>query len=423
MMNVLIRQAKIVSPGNEYHGKIMDILIESGKITAIKKSITSKTSYKTISADGLCVSIGFMDLQAVSGDPGFEHRETLTSLSNAGRKGGFTAICLHSNNQPALHTKSQISHLISASKSLPIELLPFGNITAEGKGKDLAEMYDMKCAGAIGFSDYKTAPADAGMVVRALQYASQINSFICVHANDEGLSRGGQMNEGETSTTLGMKGIPALAEEIALQRNIALLEYAGGAMHVPVISSKGSVDLIKKAKGAGLPITCGVTAMHLLFDDSFLRDFDTHYKLNPPLRTKKDISALKNAIENEVIDVVVSDHLPLDKECKDLEFDHADFGMIAVQSTFNILAEALGNKSETTIVRVLAENPRKLLGLPLPIIAEGEFANLVFFTLSGETWIQKSDNASLSENSPLFDKRLKGKVVGSYYKGKLVVND
>lgn len=421
-MNVFIRQAKIIAPGSPYHGKTNDILVESGKITSIKKSITVKGSIKTIEAEGLCVSIGFMDLQAVSGDPGFEHRETLESLTLAGRKGGYTALCIHNHNQPALHSKSQIAHLRSVAADLNADLLPFGTVTVEGKGKDLAEMYDMHLAGAAGFSDYKTAPADAGMVVRALQYASHLNVFLCIHANDDGLSKGGQMNEGETSTALGMKGIPALAEEIALQKNIAILEYAGGKMHVPVISTKGSVELIKKAKAAGLPITCGVPAVNLVYDDTALKEFDTNFKLNPPLRTKRDINALRNAIENGTIDVVVSDHSPIDPEGKELEFDHADVGMISLQSTFNLLAEALGDKCEPLIVRVLAENPRKLLGLELPKIEEGEKANLTFFTLKGESKLEKATNASLSENSPLFGKALKGRVIGSFYKGNLVLN-
>ncbi len=421
-MNVLIRQAKIIAPGSDYHGKTYDILIESGKITSIKKSIVVKGPIKTIAEQGLCVSVGFMDLQAVSGDPGYEHRETLESLSNAARKGGFTAVCLHSHNHPALHTKSQISHLLTAAKDFDTDMLPFGTVTVDGKGKDLAEMYDMHQAGAVGFSDYKTAPTDSGMVVRALQYASNINVFLCLHANEEGLTRGGQMNEGETSTALGMKGLPALAEELALQRNIAILEYAGGKMHVPVISTKGSVDLVKKAKSAGLPVTCGVPAVNLVYDDSVLKEFDTNFKLNPPLRTKRDINALRTAIENGTIDVVVSDHLPLDPECKELEFDHADSGMISIQSTFNLLAEALGDKSESHIVRVLAENPRKLLGIKIPSIAEGEKANLTLFTLEGTSSFEKENNESLSQNSPLFSKPLKGKVIGTIYKGKVVLN-
>jgi dihydroorotase len=421
-MNVLIRQAKIIAPGSPYHGKTNDILIESGKITSIKKSISTKGSVKTIEEEGLCVSIGFMDLQAVSGDPGFEHRETLESLAQAARKGGFTAICLHNHNYPALHSKSQIAHLRATAADLDVDVLPFGTVTVDGKGKDLAEMYDMHLAGAVGFSDYKTAPADSGMVVRALQYASHFNVFLCLHANEEGLSKGGQMNEGETSTALGMKGIPALAEELALQKNISILEYAGGKMHVPVISTKGSVDLIKKAKATGLPISCGVPAVNLVYDDTALKEFDTNFKLHPPLRTKRDINALRNAIENGTIDVVVSDHSPLDLECKELEFDQAEVGMISLQSTFNLLVEALGDKSDALIVRLLAENPRKLLALELPKIAEGEKANLTFFTLKGESILDKTHNASLSENSPLFGKPLKGKVIGTFYKGKLVLN-
>jgi dihydroorotase len=270
----------------------------------------------------------------------------------------------------------------------------------------------MKSSGAVAFSDYKQPLKDAGTVMRALQYANNIGSFIITHCEDQSLAGGWQMNEGETATTLGLKGLPALAEELMLQRNLSILEYNGGKLHIPTVSSKGSVEIIKKAKSAGLSVTCGVAAANLLLDDGVLKDFDTNYKLNPPLRSKKDVQALRNGIENGVIDVIVSDHLPQDVESKELEFDHADFGMINLQTAFSCALEGLKEKNVYTLVKAFTTNPRHILGLAQPQLEEGSEANLTLFTLSSEATLTEKTNYSKSANSPFMGKALKGRVVG-----------
>ena len=421
-MNILIKQAKVISENNSFDAKIVDILIEGGIITDIKKSIAPKGIVKIIEANDLCVSAGWVDMQTVSCDPGFEQKEDLDSLVKCAASGGFTAICVHSCSQPAQHNKSQIEYLINKSRNKVVDVLPFGTITVDANGKELAEMHDMKLSGAIAFSDYKHPIKEAGMVVRALNYASNIDTLIVTHCNDESLANNWQMNEGETSTMLGLKGIPALAEELMLQRNISILEYAGGKLHIPTISTKGSVELIKKAKAAGLNISCGVSATNLLLDDSTLKEFDTNYKLNPPLRTKKDVTALRNALENGSIDVIVSDHLPQDIESKDLEFDLADFGIINLQTAFSCALEGLKEKNIEVIIKALTQHPRTILGLEQPEIAEGKEANLTLFTLSEQTLLTEKNNHSKSTNSPFFNKEMKGKVVGIINGGKSFFN-
>jgi len=411
-MTILIRQARVVSEKSEHHGKTMDLLIEGGQITAIKKSLPVSAGAKVIEAEGLCVSEGWFDLQVISGEPGFEHRETLDSLIKSAAAGGFTGLCLHSNNQPAFDNKAQIEYLLTKSRNKVVDVFPLGTITVGGKGKDLSEMYDMKQAGAIAFSDYKHGLQDSGMVLRALQYSAGIGSFIMVHCQDESLTHGGQMNEGETSTMLGLKGMPALAEEIVLERNLSLLEYSGGKMHVPCISSKGSVELIRKAKSAGLKVTCGVAAANLFLDETALKEFDSTLKINPPLRSKKDQLALRNALENGTIDVIVSDHCPLDTEAKELEFDLAEFGMLGLQTAFSIALEGLKEKNINAIVRALTTGPRTILGLEQQGIAENQSANLTLFTLSGKTVLTEKNNVSKSANSPFFDQALSGSVIG-----------
>jgi len=237
------------------------------------------------------------------------------------------------------------------------------------------------------------------------------------------ISKGGQMNEGPVSTGLGLKGIPSIAEEIMLERNISLLEYAGGKLHVPTISTAGSVDLIKKAKAKGLNITAGVAAINLVHDDSVLSDFDSNYKVDPPLRTKKDVEALRKGIENGTIDVIVSDHNPQDIESKELEFDLADFGIINLQTAFNCVAEAFKNKEIDKAIDALTINPRKILGLPVSVIKENADANLTIFSLKQTSTLTDKTNYSKSKNSPFLNKELQGKVIGIINGTKNALND
>lgn len=411
-MSILIKQAKVISPGGSFHNKVVDILIEGGVITEIKKSITAKGNMKVVDVKDLHVSAGWLDMQVVSGDPGFEHRENMETLVRAAAAGGFTCVCIHNCNSPAMDGKSQIEYVVNKTHNKLVDVLPFGTVTINGQGKDMAEMYDMKLSGAAAFSDYKHPIKDAGVVLRAMQYASDIDSLIITHCNDESISHGGQMNEGETATSLGLKGIPALAEELMVQRNIAILEYTNGRLHIPTISTRGSIELIKKAKANGLKITAGVAAINLFLDDSTLKDFDTDFKVDPPLRTKKDVVALCNAVVNGVIDVIVSDHLPQDIESKELEFDLADCGIINLQTAFNCALEGLKEKNIDVIVKSFTESPRALLGLNNLKLAEKEFANLTLFCLNSDSHFTEKSNHSKSRNSPFLGKTLKGKVVG-----------
>lgn len=411
-MTILIRQAKVIAPGSSFNGRKVDLLIENGTISEIKKNISARGNFRTIEAEGLCVSAGWVDMQATSGDPGFEHKEDLYSLTDCAAAGGFTAVCVHSCNEPALHSKSQIEYIVNKTKNRAVDVLPFGTVTVNGKGKDLAELYDMKQSGAVAFSDYKHPIKDAGMVLRALQYASNIDALVVTHCNDESISHGGQMHEGEVAVTLGLKGSPALAEELMIRRNLSILEYTGGRLHIPSISSRGGVELVKSAKAAGLKVTAGVSAANLYLNDGSLADFDTNYKVEPPLRGKRDAQALCNAVASGVIDVIVSDHLPQDVESKELEFDLAEPGMINLQTAFSCALEALTEKNVTGLVRALTDNPRNILGLEKPLIAEGERANLTLFTLNGTTRLTEKNNRSKSRNSPFRDVTLKGQVLG-----------
>ena len=420
-MNLLIKQATVVDSTSPHNGRVVDILIEKGVITQIKKSIIPEKGVKTIEADGLHVSAGWLDMQVNFCDPGYEHKETLNNGLRSAAKGGFTSVCLMSGTNPPLHNKAQIEYVANRAKDNLVDVLPIGTLSHNQEGKDLSEMYDMKLSGAVAFSDYKKSTKDAGLILRALQYSHNINSFIITHCDDKTISHDGLVNEGVTSTKLGLKGIPALAEEIMLQRNIQILEYTGGKMHIPTISTKGSVELIKKAKAKKLNITCGVTAYNLLLDDSELEGFDTNYKVNPPLRTKEDIDALKKGLADGVIDVIVSDHAPQDIESKDLEFDHADNGMIGLESCFGVINTALSPKlSLENIVDALTKNPRSILGLDTVSVKEGAEANLTLFNPTKKYVFEKSDIVASNKNSGFIGKELKGEVIGVFNKNSFL---
>jgi len=420
-MNLLIKQATIVDSTSPHNGRVVDILIEKGVITQIKKSISPEKGIKAVEGDGLHVSAGWLDLQVNFCDPGNEHKETLTNGLRAAAKGGFTAVCVMSGTNPPLHNKAQIDYVVNRSKDSIVEVYPVGTLSYNQEGKDLSEMYDMKLSGAVAFSDYKKSIKDAGLILRGLQYSTNINSFIITHCDDKTISHGGQMNEGVTATRLGLKGMPALAEEIMLQRNIQILEYTGGKMHIPTISTKGSVDLIKKAKAKKLNITCGVAAYNLLLDETALEGFDTNCKVNPPLRTKEDIEALKKGIADGTIDVIVSDHNPQDIESKDLEFDLADSGMIGLESCFGVLNTALNQKlSIDAIVDTLTKNPREILSLPQVSVKEATEANLTIFNPTTKSVFGKNNIVSVSKNSAFIGKELKGEVVGIVNKNTFV---
>ncbi len=410
-MKILINNVTVADPQSFFHLQTLSVLIDSGVIKKIAAEINEPAD-EIINASGAYISPGFTDIFAHASDPGFEHNETLASLANAAMAGGYTTVAVLPNTNPVVDSKTAVSYIKNTAANLPVNIYPLGAVSKHIDGKELAEMYDMKQSGALAFSDYKHPIKDAGMMMRALQYATNVNSFISVHCNDESISGNGQMNEGETSTALGLKGIPALAEELMLQRNITILEYTGGKMHVATISTKGSVELIKKAKAAGLQITCGVAAVNLMQDDSVLTDFDSNYKLNPPLRTKRDVAALRNALENGTIDVVVSDHLPQDPESKEFEFDLADFGMIGLQTFFSCALEGLKEKGLENLVKSITVNPRQILGISASSIAEGARANLTLFNPTAQSSLTEKNNYSRSKNSPFFNKLMMGRVVG-----------
>jgi dihydroorotase len=421
-MDILIRSAKIVDSGSSLNGRATDIHIKNGVISAIKSGITAAKDTQVIEANGLCVSPGWFDMQVNFRDPGLEYKEDLVSGPEAAARGGFTGVAVMPSTSPPLHSKAEIEYVKNKTKGMLTDVYPVGALSRKLEGKDLSEMYDMFLSGAVAFSDDKNAVADAGLLTRALLYAKNFKGLVITHCDDKSISLDGKMNEGPVSTGLGLKGIPALAEEVMVARNIFLAEYTGARIHFSSISAKGSVELIREAKKRKLAVTAAVNAHHLALDDSHLKGFETNYKVSPPLRTRADINALLIALADGTIDVITSDHSPEDTETKVTEFDHAAFGMTGLETAFALANMNKGKMKLDQLIQKLSTNPRKLLGLPAIKIKAGEKANLTLFD-PGVSWtLTEKDVHSKSKNTPFIGTRLKGKAVGVVNNGKLILN-
>lgn len=421
-MNILIKSAHIIQPSSPYNGKVMDVLIQNGTIRSIKSKITPEKNTKVIESKNLHLSAGWLDMQVSFCDPGFEHKEDLESGIKAALSGGFSGVAVVSSTNPPIHSKGDVQYIKNKTSSAIVDVYPIGAMSHKQEGKDLSEMYDMQQAGAIAFSDDKKSVNDAGLLLRALLYAQNFGSLVITHCDEKTISQDGKMNEGITSTKLGLKGIPALAEELMVARNIYLSEYSNAPVHIANVSTQKSVALIKQAKSNGLKVTASVNAYNIALEDSVLMDFDSNYKLNPPLRTKSDITALLKGIADGTIDAITSDHRPQDVESKNLEFDHALNGMIGLETCFGLINSNKGNVKLEAIIETLTTKPRNILKLQQPKIAEGEKANITLFDPEASWTFEKKSIRSKSSNTPLIGTSFKGKVIGVINKDQVYIN-
>ena len=405
LQNILIKSCTILDPQSKQYQKVVDVLIEKGKIIKIGESINSDAHQ--IDGKGKFLAPGFFDMNASLGDPGLETKEDFETGSKAAAAGGFTGLAVMPHNEPTTDSKSQVAYIINKAKGNLADIFPYGCVSQKREGKDLAEMFDMQQTGAIAFTDGNKPIQDAGLMERALLYAKGFDALVMSYPEDESIAGKAKMNEGAMSTLLGMKGIPNLAEELMVIRDLYLAEYTGAKVHFSTISTAHSVELIKAAKKKGIPVTCDVAAHHLVLTDEALADFDSNYKVKPPLRTSVDVKALIKGLKDGVIDAIVSQHQPQEIEFKAVEFEIALYGMIGLQTALSLTLKAGLNPAEA--VEKLAIAPRRILGLTIPTINEGNEANLVLFDES--EWLYNStNNFSKSANSPFLNQQLKGKV-------------
>lgn len=412
-MKIRISQATIVDERHPDNGKKRDILIENGRILKIASKISGDAG-RVIEAKGLCVSIGWMDMRANFRDPGNEPKEDLKTGLAAAENGGFTAVAVMPSNEPATDNKGAIEYLLNRSKSKKVEIIPIGTLSKGLRGESLAEMYDMSQAGARAFSDDKQSVKESGLLHRALLYTRNFDAPVMHFPYDATLIPHGQINEGNQSTLLGLKGMPAIAEEMMVARDITLAEYTEGRLHLGPVSSAESVKLITAARKRGLKITCETTAAHLAYDEEELETFDSNFKLMPPLRSAKNRKELIKAVGKGEIDIITSDHSPEDEEHKKLEFEHASFGMASIESFFPVLYNAVGKSVPIDkLVATFSINPRKFLGLPVPEIKAGEKANLTLFSTVEKTVFDESFYKTKGYNKAEKGKTLLGKVIGT----------
>lgn len=416
-MKLIIRNAKIIDPQSPFHNQTVDILIVDGFIEKIGNSLSNSDNTEEIKLDNLHISQGWFDSSVSLGEPGFEDRETITNGLSVAAKSGFTGIALQPNSFPVIDNQSQINFVKSKANSSATELFPIGALTKNSEGKDMAELFDMKQAGAIAFGDYNKSLDNANLLKIALQYTQDFDGIVIAFAQDEKIKGNGVANEGVVSTRLGLKGIPNLAEELQIARNLFLLEYTGGKMHIPTISTAKSVALIKEAKAKGLQISCSVSVHHLTLTDEKLDNFDTRYKVAPPLRTEEDRQALLAGILDNTIDTITSDHNPMDIEHKKMEFDMAKNGTIGLESAFGALMNVLPLE---TIIEKLTSG-KAVFNIESSPIKEGSKANISLFNPETESTFTKAVILSKSKNSAFLGIELKGKAYGIVNQGKLIL--
>jgi dihydroorotase len=400
-----------------FHNQTVDLLIVDGFIKKIGTALPNTDNAEEVKLENLHLSRGWFDSSVSLGEPGFEDRETIANGLDVAAKSGFTAIALQPNSFPVIDNQAQVNFVKNKANGFATQLFPIGALTKESEGKDMAELYDMKNSGAVAFGDYTKSLDNANLLKIALQYVQDFDGLVIAFAQDAKIKGNGVANEGVVSTRLGLKGIPDLAEELQIARNLFLLEYTGGKMHIPTISSAKSVQLIKEAKAKGLNVTCSVTVHHLVLTDEKLEEFDTRYKVTPPLKTESDRQALINGILDGTIDLITSDHNPIDIEHKKMEFDLAKNGTIGLESAFGALMTVL--PLETIIEKLTAG--KLIFSIPNHSIVEGEIANITLFNPEGISTFTKENILSKSKNSAFLGSNLKGKAYGILNQGKLIL--
>ncbi len=421
MKRILIKSAEIIDPNSPCNGQRKDILIENGIITTVGEGISSDGA-EVVGFEGQQVSPGWFDMRANFWDPGKEYKEDIDSGSEAAAAGGFTGICLVPETEPAITAKSHVEYIRQKAAGKITDVHVAASISSEKEGTTLTEMYDLVNAGAIAFSSGYRAVHDAGFLLRALLYTSNLDARLILFPQNGSLSAHGVMNEGEINVQLGIKGIPAVAEEIEIQKIISLCRYTKTPVHITCISSQKSISLIEAAKNEGLPVTADVCIHNLCYTDNDLLNFDTNLKLRPPLRSEEDRKALKKAFEEGVIDTIVSDHTPHEFDSKVCEFENAAYGAIGLQTLFSQLCMRFRKGRMEFIINALAIKPRQILGLEIPVIKENEKANMTVFDRN-TTWVlDEKTNKSKSKNSPLWGKELKGKALAVVNKGAIRFN-
>lgn len=415
MMQLLLQGGRVIDPATG-RDENLDILLLEGRIEKLGKMIVS-TSAQTIDLHGKIIAPGFIDMHVHLREPGFEHKETILTGCTAAAAGGFTAVCCMPNTNPPIDDVSVVRFIQNKAKVALnglVDVYPVGAVTHGRKGEHLAPLAELAEAGVVAFTDDGDPVHDAELMRRALEYAAMFKRPIIQHAQDLPMTKGGVMNEGFASTELGLAGMPSIAEDIMVARDISLAEYTGAQYHVAHMSTAGATELVRRAKVRGLDVTSEVTPHHFTLTDDVVRSYDTNTKMNPPLRTRDDIEAIKKGLQDGTIDVIATDHAPHSFDEKQVEFQAAPFGIVGLETAIGLSVTELIHKgilSLSQLVEKFSVNPRRILHLPVIKIAEGETANLTIFDPIAEWTVDPASFKSRSKNTPFNGFRLKGRPV------------
>ncbi len=423
-MNILIKGGRVIDPSTSTN-KDMDILIKNGKIKEISTSISIKPDYEVIDAKGMVVSPGFVDMHVHLREPGFENKEDIESGCKAAIHGGFTSIACMPNTEPVNDNASVTKYIIARAKQVDLcNVYPIASISRGLKGENLTEMDDLVQAGAVGFSDDGKCVMSADLIRKSLEYTKMLKVPIIEHPEDHSISGDGQVNEGYISYRYGLRGILNAAEEVIVARDIILQDRVKSKLHLTHISTKGSVDLIGNAKKRGVKLTADATPHHLLLNEEFIIDYETKYKMKPPLRTEKDRLELVKAIKSGVIDCIASDHAPHTRDEKDKEFEYAPFGVIGMETSFPVIFENLVNKNIINIKRLIelfSTNPAKILNLKdKGILKPGISADITIINPEAKFKIKEDYFYSKANNSPFIGWEGKGVIEYTIFEGRVV---
>ncbi len=422
-MNILFRKVKVVQKASPFNGRTVDIFIENGIIRAIGEDLSHKAD-QSIDMQGMHVSAGWFDLQTQSGEPGYEFKEDFESLCQTALAGGFTSILLMPDGQPCVDNKASVELIKRRTEKNPLHVFPAGALSKGMKGEELSEMVDLAHAGCMAFTDNAQPIKNSKLLLLAGQYARHIQKPILCTGMDSYLSKGASVNEGVHAVNLGMKGIPLIAENITINRDLYVAQYAQFPIHFLNITSPEAIEWVAKAKLNGVEATVSLAAHYICFSDEVLPLFDSNFKVFPPLRSDAEKNKLIALLKEGKIDILCSNHIPEDRENKIIEFEKAAYGTIGLQSFFGAVYATLQDQLPLEdIIEKFTDNPRRLLHLPCPQIKEGEMAELTFFSTHAEWSFDKEMNKSKSENSAFFQFPLKGKAIGVYSNSTWVPGD
>lgn len=413
-MNVLIKAAKILDASSPHHNTIQDIYIADGVIQKMGENLSFPDA-KQISFKNLHISQGWFDSSVSFGEPGYEERETIAHGLDVASSSGFTHIALNTNTDPKPDSRADIAFLLEQANGSPVRLYPKARITTSESESKLAPLRELQVTGAVCFSNHKSALANANILKLALQYTHDFDGLVESFAFNQDMANGGVMHEGAVSTSLGLTGIPSVVEEMQIKRDLDILSYTNGKLHIPTLSTKDAIPLIKQAKKAGLDVSTSVSIHNLFFTDKALEGFNANAKLLPPLREQTDSKALQKALKDGTIDMVTSDHHPLNSELKYVELDLAHFGSIGLEHSFGCL---LSMFDVAVVVDILTRGKARF-GITASPIKEGATADVSLFTPDGKKTVTKAAIKSTSKNSLFMDQALPGKVFGVIAQNKV----